>query len=128
MGFYGLYKWGKNKAKLNVTTLRIMDHLMLIFIGSVLTYLLGYYFSNYSDAARPYLDSFSTIFAFIATWLEAKKKLGAWIYWMILNTYSIFLYASVELDIKSIEMLVYAVFSFYGYYAWRKSYRLSIKK
>ena len=126
MGVYGFVKWSRMKSSLKVTTFKIQNHLYFILFGLILSFGLGYYFENNSDAARPYLDAFSTIFAFIATWLETKKKLGAWIYWIVLNTYSIFLYGSVDLQIKSIEMVIYAVFSFYGFYSWRKSY-LSIK-
>lgn len=122
MGIYGWWKWSKitNGEKLKISTISLSKHFYWVIVGSVLAYGLGYYFDNYTDAERPFWDSYSTVFAFIATFLEARKVLHAWIYWIVLNTYTIFLYGSVGLNFRSIEMLIYAFFSVVGFLAWRQ--------
>lgn len=122
-GIYGWIKWSSPKNDLKISVADLSFHLLWIFIGIILAVLVGFYFSNYTDARLSYLDSFSSVFAIIATILEARKILHAWIYWIILNTYTIFLYANVDLPFRSGEMLIYAIFSFVGFYSWRKSYK-----
>tara|TARA_B100000963_G_scaffold47423_1_gene35715 strand:- start:8025 stop:8591 length:567 start_codon:yes stop_codon:yes gene_type:complete len=124
MGFYGYNYWSNNKSKNNLS-LKVSEkglafHLMAI-VGSALTAIsLGWYFENYSDANSPYLDALTTIFSFFATYLEAKKILSAWIYWIIINGLTIGLYLTKGLDIYSILSFIYCVMSFIGYIKWKK--------
>jgi nicotinamide mononucleotide transporter len=124
-GIYGWYNWGRSKEPLKVIKKSIKYHLIFILIGIFAASGLGYLFDNYTDAEKSYWDSFSTVFALIATYLEARKELNAWIYWIILNSYTVYLYYSVDLNFRSIEMFIYAIFSFVGYLAWRRSYKSS---
>lgn len=126
MGFYGYYIWSKNKTESNkgklITRLRPSHAIALLIVGAILSAGLGYFFDTQSDAARPYLDAATTIFSFIATYLEARKVLGAWIFWIIINFTSIALYADRELNIYAALTLIYFIFSFVGFFKWRKSY------
>ena len=71
-------------------------------------------------ATSPYLDALTTIFSFFATYLEAKKILSAWIYWIIINGLTIGLYLTKGLDIYSTLSVIYFVMSFVGYVKWKK--------
>ena len=128
MGFYGFYSWKNNKFKNNLT-LAVSEkglgfHLTAI-VSSVLTAIcLGWYFENYSDATSPYLDALTTIFSFFATYLETKKILSTWIYWIIINGLTISLYFTKGLDIYSALSVIYFVMSFVGYFKWKKTLRL----
>ena len=76
IGIYGWVYWKKstqNNQAFKVTDLSIKKYTILILIGEVLSLLLGYFFSNYTDAAAPYLDAHTTIFSFIASYMEVKK-------------------------------------------------------
>ena len=125
MGFYGFYSWKNNKFKNNLT-LAVSEkglgfHLTAI-VSSVLTAIcLGWYFENYSDATSPYLDALTTIFSFFATYLETKKILSTWIYWIIINGLTIGLYITKGLDIYSSLSVIYFVMSFVGYFKWKKT-------
>ena len=69
----------------------------------------------------PYADAFSTAFSFLATYMEAKKIISTWYFWIILNTFSVWLYWSRGLEVYALLMIVYAVLSVVGLLAWRKS-------
>lgn len=128
MGFYGYYSWNKNKPNNNLTLAvsekTIGFHLMAIVSSTLTAICLGWYFENYSDAKSPYLDALTTIFSFFATYLEAKKILSAWIYWIIINGLTIGLYFTKGLDIYSALSVIYFVMSFVGYVKWKKTLRL----
>lgn len=128
IGFYGYYLWDKrdrNNEEIKITTWRVIRHIYVLIVGTVLALLLGYCFDNYSDAKNAYLDAFTTIFSFLASYLEAKKVLSSWVYWIILNGLSIYLYNIRELDIYSVLAIIYFISSFVGLYNWNNKYKMS---
>ena len=124
MGFYGYYSWINNKSKNNLTLViseKGLDFHLIAIVSSALTAIcLGWCFENYSDATSPYFDALTTIFSFFATYLETKKILSAWIYWIIINGLTIGLYLTKGLDIYSTLSVIYFVMSFVGYINWKK--------
>ena len=117
MAFYGLYSWNK-KNETNIISINAKTHIKLIIIGLLLTFLLGYYLTIFTSAASPLIDSFTTIFSIIATFMVAKKILENWIYWIIIDIVSIQLYVSRELYLTAVLFLIYTVIAIYGYYTW----------
>ena len=125
MGFYGFYLWNQTddgKSSLKISKWSLTNHIKTLILGFFLSLLLGYYFDKYSDAEKSYLDAFTTVFSFIATYLEAKKVLSAWIFWIILNGLSIYLYFTRGLNIYALLAVVYFFTSFFGYSVWKRKY------
>ena len=121
---YGWYKWSENKKgkSLAIKTLPLKNHIFWIIIGFILAIGLGYIFKTYTDAEKSFIDSNTTIFSFIASYLEAHKYLYAWVYWIILNGVTAWLYFSQGLSIYAGLMVVYFVMSGIGLWNWRKKY------
>ncbi|MGB1004737.1 MAG: nicotinamide riboside transporter PnuC [Salibacteraceae bacterium] len=127
IGFYGYYTWnkrGKNNEILTISEWKLPSHVLTIFIGLFAGYGLGYYFDTYTQAQNAYFDAYTTIFSFIASYMEAKKILSSWYFWIIINGATIFLYSSRGLDIYSMLTIVYFITSFIGYFNWKKKYGL----
>ncbi len=125
IGFYGYNLWRKG-AKGNglpVTRMKALSYPIWIGIGIVCSFGLGYFFSQTTDAVSPYFDSTTTIFSFIASYLEAKKKLEGWLFWIVINFATIALYWGRDLNFYTILTVVYFVFSIVGYIQWKKSFR-----
>lgn len=123
VGIYGWRKWlkGNDGSSLEISKKSIVYHISSISIGFILSMLLGYGFSK-TDANNPYADAFTTIFSFIATYLEANKFLYGWIYWIIINGFSIWLYNIRGLNLYAILALIYFFMSIWGFLKWRKKY------
>ena len=122
MGFYGLSRWTLvNDEVLPITVWSLKKHFFAIIVGIVGTLMLGLFFSQFTKAAMPFADAFSTSFSFIATYMEAKKIFSTWVFWIVLNTFSVWLYFSRGFDIYSALMVIYAILSVVGLLAWRKS-------
>jgi len=119
MAFYGLYSWNK-KNETNIISINAKTHIKLILIGLFLTFLLGYYLTIYTSAASPLIDSFTTIFSIMSTFMVAKKILENWIYWIIIDIVSIQLYISRELYLTGLLFLIYSIIAIYGYFTWAK--------
>ena len=54
--------------------------------------------------------------------LEVAKVLEAWVYWIAINTASIWLYQDRNLDIYAGLIGIYAVLSVWGLISWRRTW------
>jgi nicotinamide mononucleotide transporter len=125
MGAYGWIAWkggiGKNDG-LEISTWAVRTHVFVLLLGYGLTFGLAKFLDFYTDAEMPLLDSFTTVFSFIATWMVARKILENWVYWIAIDFLTIYLYISRNLDYYALLSLVYTVLAVYGYFNWRKEY------
>lgn len=120
-GIYGWIKWKKQEHPNEVYHYPLSIHIKVIGIGVVLSLLL-YYLINYLfvNAAKPLVDSFTTIFSFIATYLTTKKWLENWIYWIVIDVVTTYLYFSRGMEIYAGLMFAYTIIAIFGYLAWKK--------
>ena len=126
MAIYGWWSWNgqKSKGELPIKKLTINQHLIIIGSGFLLVLLLGYVLSTNTNAAMPYLDSFTTIFSLITTVLVARKILSNWLYWLVIDAAAVYLYASRELYLTALLFIAYVVIVIFGYIKWKKIYQL----
>ena len=109
--------WNKdNKEEIKEWT--ELKHLGIIFLGTILTFFMGFYFSIYTDSAMPITDSFTTIFSLIATYMVVKKVLGNWLYWIVIDLVSVYLYFNRDLHLTSLLFIVYTIIAVFGYFSW----------
>ncbi|WP_068547522.1 nicotinamide riboside transporter PnuC [Thalassotalea crassostreae] len=130
VGFWGWMRWHQleslrnNKQDNPIIHWTIGKHLKAIFVCSLMAIGLGMFFQTTTDAERPIIDAFTTIFSFLATYMEVTKVLATWVYWIVLNLAAIWLYKDRELDIYAALTGVYAILSIWGYIRWNKAYQL----
>jgi nicotinamide mononucleotide transporter len=128
MAVYGFYSWkygSRDHKEKAIEVWSISRHSILIISGLILTFTLGFYLKNYTEAASTYLDSFTTIFAIFATFMTARRILENWIYWIIIDGISIYLYFDRGGNLFALLFLAYTIIAVYGFYNWRKTYRLN---
>lgn len=120
-GIYGWISW-KNQVQHNeVYHYGLIKNLIIIAVGILFSFVLYFIVSSFFPASqKPLIDSFTTIFSFIATYLTAKKWIANWIYWVFIDLVSTYLYFSRGLEIYALLMFVYSFIAIYGYYQWRK--------
>lgn len=124
MAAYGYYNW-HNSEKNSIAQWRISKHLLLILLGAMVTFLMGFYFTTYTSAKMPIVDSFTTIFSIIATYMVVKKVLENWLYWIVIDIASIYLYYSRDLHLTSVLFLIYTVIAIFGYFSWIKKVKIN---
>ena len=120
MTFYGYHQWNKNDSTLKIQQWTITKHLLILLLGALLTFLMGFYFTIYTNAAMPLVDSFTTVFSVFATYMVTKKVLGNWLYWIVIDIVSVYLYFSRDLHLTSLLFIVYTVIAIFGYFSWLK--------
>jgi len=124
MAFYGYYHWNKKEQSLQISEWSISKHLFILAIGAFLTFLMGFYFTTYTNAKMPIVDSFTTVFSVFATYMVAKKILGNWLYWIVIDAVSVYLYFSRDLHLTSLLFMVYTIIAIFGYFSWMKKMKI----
>ena len=123
MGFYGLSQWTKtinNNQNTYVDLWSIGNHIFAISLVIILSFLSGILLSNFSNAALPFIDAFTTWGAIVASYMVAKKILENWIYWFVIDFISVFIFASRGLYFTSALFVTYLVIIYFGYKSWSK--------
>ena len=120
MAIYGFYSWKKNNSQLQISKWPIKKHLFIILLGTILTFFLGFIFSNFTDAKMPLVDSFTTVFSVFATYMVVKKILSNWLYFIIIDIISTYLYFSRDLHLTSLLFLLYAFIAVAGFIKWNR--------
>ena len=118
MAGYGYYNWNESNRGLKVSQWAVSKHLLLILLGAIAAFLIGFYFTTYTNAKMPIVDSFTTVFAVIATYMMTKKVLENWLYWIVIDIVSIYLYFNRDLHLTSLLFIVYTLIAIFGYLSW----------
>jgi nicotinamide mononucleotide transporter len=127
MAVYGWWAWqrGRSEGKpgLTISIWSLRQHLIVIGIVVVATFVSGTLLSG-TEQRLGYLDSFTTWGAVVATFMVTRKVLENWLYWIVIDSASLFLYFDRELYFTMILFLVYLVIIFFGFRSWLREYRL----
>jgi len=124
-GIVGWVNWKNSEDDLQIVKKPLVVHLKFIAIGIFLSGLFFLLVSNiFTDAARPLVDSFTTVFSFMVTWITIKRWLENWIYWVVIDLVSAGLYIDRGLNIYAGLMLVYTILATYAFFEWKKMEQL----
>ncbi len=119
----GIVTWLTNYNKdEQIVESKRLSNIQLSIISSImilLCILFGYYMSNYTDNTQPYMDAFSTIPAFIAQTLLMMRYREQWIFWIIIDIVSIFMWGIVGNWIMVIQFIFWTLNCLYGYIKWK---------
>lgn len=110
VGFFNLM------PQVTAATWSINAHVWVILTGIVTTVISGFLLNRYSNAANPYLDSFTTVFSLIATWMMVAFIHENWLYWMVIDTLAIVLYAKRRMWITVLLFSLYLLMAIDGYF------------
>ena len=127
MAVYGYWQWtrgGESASGLRITVWPLRQHasaLALIFAVSLSS---GYLMSR-TDAAFPYIDSFTTVAAIVTTYMVARKVLENWLYWFVIDSISVYVYLERGLALTALLFVVYLVLIVIGWRRWWLAWRAS---
>ena len=127
MAIYGWYSWkygnGINKdEELEITTYGLAKNLKVIGTLIIVSLILGYIMANYTRADFAYLDTFTTVFAVFTTYTLTKKVLENWLYWIVIDSVSIYIYINKGFYLTAVLFAFYTVLAFIAYNNWKKEY------
>lgn len=116
MAVYGYLNWGEaleTKAPLPLET-----HAQIIGACIILILISAWLLGRYSDAKLPLLDSFTSVSSIAATFLMVNFYEENWLYFLVINAVSIFLYWKREMPLGALLFVLYTLLSINGYLVW----------
>ena len=125
MAVYGWHQWqhgGSSGKGVLIATWGLRNHISALLLILLATIVSGYLLDANSDARLPYVDSFTTWASILSTVMVAKKVLENWLYWIVIDSVSIFLYLDRGLHQTAAMFALYLVLAAVGYCSWRKNY------
>jgi nicotinamide mononucleotide transporter len=126
MSVYGWWHWRQGATDnhpLPIQRWTPTGHVSAVSIVMLAAAFSGYLLSAHTDAALPYLDSFTTWGSILTTWMVARKVLENWLYWLVIDSVSIYLYLDRELYLTALLFGVYLVIALFGFIRWRQHYQ-----
>ena len=130
MAVYGWRQWqrggndGEGHTKsLSISTWSARKHALAIGAVLLASIVSAALLRQYTQAALPLLDSFTTWGSILTTWMVTRKILENWLYWLVIDSVSIYLYLDRGLYLTALLFLVYLVIVIFGYRKWLLHYR-----
>ena len=130
MAVFGWYQWklpSDTSATLSISMWSMQQHAGAVALIVFFTCISGHLLNSGTDAQLPYMDSLTTWGSVVTTFMVVRKILENWIYWLVIDLVSIYLYLDRELYFTAILFAVYIVIIFFGWFSWLKSYQRKIK-
>ncbi|MCH2224694.1 MAG: nicotinamide riboside transporter PnuC [Crocinitomicaceae bacterium] len=114
----------KSLSAIQVWSFKI--HATNIIGSGIVALILGWAFENYTNQSNPYMDSFTTIYSLLATFMVTRRVLENWIYWIVIDLVSIFLYSSRGLYMSSVLYALFTFLAVFGFISWYREYKSSL--
>jgi nicotinamide mononucleotide transporter len=122
MAAYGWWSWKRStsEGELLVGTSPWNFHLgaALLLVG--LSLLSAWWLRHGSASAWPLLDSLTTWFSLLATWLAARARLENWLYWIVINAVMVYLFFEQKVWGMALLSVFLAAIAAGGFIAWRR--------
>jgi len=125
IGIYGYIIWNRKKTAPQIKAIGSKQHILFISVGIFSAITIGAIVEKFTNASSPFHDALTTIFSFIASYLEANKIISAWMFWILINISTVFLYLQKNLTLYVALTIVYLIFSIVGYAKWNKKLAIS---
>ena len=125
ISLYGWWHWGgDSQPELQVSTWPRSRHALAFGLIAIGTMIGGYLLAAQTDAAMPFVDSFTTISAILTTWMVARKVLENWLYWIVIDAVSALMYIERGLWLTAGLFALYSLLALAGYLQWRRHLRI----
>ena len=113
---FAIYGFLNAGTEWKVTQWHWSEHIPFLGAGVILLGGIGVYLSRNTESKMPYLDAFTTVFSLIATYIMVSFVHDNWLYWIIIDAVSIYLYFKRKLYFGSILFFIYFLLSIKGYF------------
>ena len=123
LSLYGWYEWlygGRGKTELGVSRTTRREWLGAALFTLAYTLGFGYYLQHGTDAAFPYLDSFTTAGSIVAQYLLTRKRLENWLLWLVVDLIYVPVLWYKALYPTAALYFLYLALAAYGYWQWRR--------
>lgn len=120
----GYVTWHANagKQKLKIREYKINIHLSILLFAGISIFIFKAILSHYLDSTYLILDASIFIFVVIATFLQIRKVIASWLYWIFIFTLLAILYSSLQEYYLVLLYLINIVVAFKGFLRYKQQF------
>ena len=124
ISMYAWVTWRKDSKNREIIICKwgFKSHLKIILVSLGTSVLLGVILKTYTNASFPFTDSAITVFSISTTFLQSKKVLHNWLYWVAIDSVAVIVYILKYLYLTAGLYAVYTMLAVKGYMEWKKSF------
>lgn len=123
--FYGLIIWKFKKTKklkldlpiINLPKRQYLPAGVAFFAAWIITY---YVLITWTNSTVPLLDSFTNALSIVGLWALARKYLEQWLFWIVVDSISCWLYIIKDMPFKAGLYGLYVIIAVMGYFKWKQ--------
>ncbi len=119
IAIYGWATWGANAVDYQKWGWE--NHLITIALGAGFTILIAWLLRKYTDAFWPGVDTLIAVFSVLATFMMVWAVTDNWYYWIVIDSLSIFLFASRRMYLTSFLFFIYTLLAINGAIQWSQA-------
>jgi len=122
MAVYGWVSWTRSsmQGELPVGVWPLSSHALAALLIVGLSFATARLLAAETRAAWPLLDSLTTGFSLLATWLAARAKLENWLYWIVIDGVLVFLFYVQDMPYLALLNVLFIGIAAGGFVAWRR--------
>jgi nicotinamide mononucleotide transporter len=131
LNIYGWWHWsrgGDREEQLFVSRLELGPALRIFFVTGLLIFVFAQFlialptwFEGVAPASLPYWDSTTSMLSVTGIWLQARKKIDNWYYWILVDILATGIYFYKGIYFYALLYLIYIGLAVVGYLAWKKT-------
>lgn len=120
---YGWIKWAPGASAQRIGVWHWRGHLLAIAASLAVSLLLARLLKQEGYSAWPFLDSLVACLGLFATWLVARVYLENWLYWILIDALSLYLFIAQGLVVTAMLFAAYLVIATIGFVSWWRNWR-----
>ncbi len=123
---YGWWQWQYGSAANAANEQRGFSFSRHLVIGAGLAIVatgVAMLMQRYTNADQVWLDSFTTVFSLYATWLLTRKLFSNWVYWLVIDSVYVYLYALKGFEKTAGLYAIYIALILYAMWQWQHRQR-----
>jgi nicotinamide mononucleotide transporter len=124
---YGWWSWSPQSQPQRISTWHLKGHLVALSCCLLASLALSWLLAREGYSAFPFLDSLVACAGLFTTWLVARVYLENWLYWVVIDSISIYMFLSQGLVVTALLFVIYLGISITGLCSWYRTWRQALQ-
>lgn len=120
---YGYWAWSRGEVARPIAFWRPRGHVVALAACVLVSLALAKLLALDGSSAFPFADSLVACAGLVATWMVARVYIENWLYWIAVDTVSVYLFFSQGLVVASLLYVLFLVIACVGFFNWLGKYR-----
>ena len=122
---YAVWKFGSKKGQTKGEDMPITHFRRSLIVPATAFFAVAWALTyrvlvTYTNSTIPLCDSFTNALSFVGLWALSRKYIEQWLFWLVVDMISCYLYVTKGIPFKAGLYGLYSVVAVMGYFKWKK--------